>query len=337
MQAYQLTLATIDQDFKPASDYIYVERFTKEHMLYREYHYADCDCAECYKAHYPCNDPDCDYCDSVKSLMFDLIRDPNDKSYERSPNIFTIRTGKIIDRSDGNIIDYATYLEILEIGNYELEDMLWSQCEQCNKLIHGLERNTYEYDDHYFCSESCQGTFKDDEKNLCKFCSENPVSEDHKYLCNDCLENAEHGYPIEAYEMEYYDECWIGPDGTVYSVNDEYGGHESAAIIMGYEDEAECEKAGFIHVSDCYGDPWIYIPRNLTQEQVYSITEVCEVKGWDIPNEVQEYIDRQEQTMEIKEYNFDDYMEHVKMQNLAVAWLKMPRSQRDQFYKLSGD
>jgi len=331
MLTYQLTLTdyTLMSDLFPAYLYDSLELIEQTHSIYRQFHYVDCDCAECYKAHYPCDDPDCDYCSSVKLLKYEFEGYGWDKH--------EVFTGRKIERSEDNIIDYRTYMEFFVDADYPLQDILWRKCEKCDMLIHGLTSQQFSG----YCSQTCMdndtATEEEEEEEVvvdkCKFCEQNTPSEDHKYLCDECLENSEHGYEIYTDDMEYYSECWIDQQGNIYSVNEDYGGHNSAAIIIGFADEDECFESGYVKCTDTYGSSW-YSYRNITNDQADVIMEICQIKEVEYPGIVKDWINGHEIP---EDFDYDQYTESVKMQDLSPVWMSMKRSDHDRFYPLSGD
>jgi len=300
-----------------------------EYVSYNPAHYYDCTCDACYAAHYPCDNLDCDYCDSVRALKYIAVC--NWRTYD-DKGIFDIEyTGKIIAYQCGQIIDYATYVnKQYDMRAYDKSDMIWRKCNGCSRLIDGLTSD----DNHGYCSAECK---HDNREFYCIKC-EDTVVEYHGDVCENCANNDDSddsdtddsgynlGEIVDQSDYSSIENCWIDRDGKIRYVA--YCNHQRTAERMGFSGVTACENAGYIHVSVYwdYRDRWHYIPNKPTSAQIETIRLYCEA------NPVVKLP---------KCAKYDPILDEPKgiqpMQNLSPAWLRLTRVERDRFYPLSGD
>lgn len=246
-----------------------------------QYHYYDCNCVECYKNHYPCdNVADCDYCTAVQSLMYDYVEHI---------------TGKQVKAEYGHIIDYVTFIEL---GDVELDprDLLWQECEQCHTLV-----STYTYNrfDGY-CSQQC---VEDSKVFYCRTCGKEEVAwpsdrcsycvvycsgddgncecevEEEGDICEHCYYRDDCDYKagdiVDVTDYPGLMNCWIDTKGHVRYVK--YCNHDYTAERMGYSGTSGAEKDGNIHFSEYWDshDRWRFIPERPTKAQLDTMIALC--------------------------------------------------------------
>jgi len=298
MQLYDtLSLATIDSSF--AVEYVDAPM---------RYHYYDCTCDTCKENHrFYCGDQTCQYCAIIGDMLVN---------------------GTITDPSQA-----ISLLEFESLGDAEItqKEMVIYRCVDCKKRITYVEWKIQDT-----CEERCATCLEsaeeeeeeEDETFYCRACEEEEVSEEDD-ICEYC---GQHGYVEDEDNWAYIQEAWIAPNGDLYYVSSDCGGHENAARVMGFSGVDACENAGYIHLTDAYGCSFEYVPSNYTSEQVATVMTLCEIKEWEYPEFIEEYLSRG--TVQEDKAITDD---SVKMQNLNPSWLSMPRRNRDIFYPLSGD
>lgn len=305
---YQYNFSDIGLSFQYAPAYTWPEVIYEEQNTAPAYHYHDCTCKQCRAIHFPCDDMACDYCNSVRHLMYS------------NPQI-QISTTPLY----GAIVDYNTYMELPDV-EYDYHELKYDYCKGCDDLYCGV---TLAQHDGYH-SEECKEAYEITEDPIyCRVCQDQTVTSDGD-LCDYCENNQEHGYEISEDEIEYWNEFWVAPSGDIYCVSEDYG-HDHAARYMGYNNADHAESNGYIHISNGYNKiHFVYVPHDYTDVQVNACMIICEAKEVEYPEFIQEWMDANVQTsMEVIDYK--------PMQNLAPSWLRMTRSERDRFYPLSGD
>lgn len=307
------------------------------------FHYADCNCVECYKAHYPCADiTGCKYCTAVHSLMY--IYWDNHSA-----------TGLQVKAERGHIIDYVTYQELGDVS-IDADDMIWKECRYCGILVSG-----YTYDDNDgYCNEDCQ---ENDQRVYCRSCSEVEVrySGDR---CRDCIVYCAGDYCCEIeveekgdicsackYEYEHADDrddgsgyrmaevvdksdyagimnCWIDTRGQVRYVP--WCNHDGTAGRMGYSGTISAEKAGCIHFSEYWDsyNRWRFIPENPTNAQIDTMIALCLANTNNL--KMPEMLEKRQAAMQQEE-------REVKTLTYSIFESTLPRKFREMLRPLMGD
>lgn len=284
------------------------------------FHYYDCTCKQCRAIHFPCDDMACAYCDSVRQLLYN-----NSKlRITTTPEL-------------GMIVDFATWNDLPDDYTYDADDMVWKSCEGCGILYNGI---SVESDEGYHSYE-CKAEYS---TIYCASCGENEVEYDGNY-CSACEReerNSDLPYMMgEVLDIEDYGnttEAWINPNGDLHYVpewNIYNIGHQETAHELGFSSVSAMESAGYLHVSTYYNAdlPFRNEPRKITDSQMNTAMLLCDAHGWSYPDFVNEWLDAHKTESECNNEEFTI----APMQNLSRSWLTMPRSERDKWYKLSGD
>ncbi len=331
---YQLNFSDILATTVFIPVYTWPEVIFEQQNTIPQYHYHDCTCTQCQMIHFPCDDMNCDYCNSVRSVLMDHPH----KTISVDPRV-------------GCILPYSEYDKLPHGYTYDAKDMLWKECDGCDIIYNGmLSKNGYH-------SEECKSEYAtpycaqcgDNEVEYagdycdtcsiiyCANCGENTVDE-HGDYCNSCAVNDslpyDMGQVLDPDEYKYTTEAWIAPNGDLHFVPEwnRYGiGHEETAQRLGFNGVHSCERAGYIHVSTYYTNYFKYVPSRYTDAQVNTTMLFCDANRWEYPTFVQEWL---------AEHNTEEENAEIKitpMQNLDPSWMRMSRNERDRFYPLSGD
>jgi hypothetical protein len=315
--------------------YTWPEVIYEQQNTIPQYHYHDCTCTQCQKIHFPCNDTACDYCSSVRALLYNDAHN----TISLTPDI-------------GKILPYNEYNLLPDGYTYDTDDMVWKQCTVCDKIYNGMLG-----EDGGFCSTDCEtigstiyctqcgdnevesyGDYCDICSTIyCASCGENEVDE-HGDYCDSCgIEDSllyDMGQVLDPDEYGNTTEAWIAPNGDLHFVPEwnRYGiGHEETACRLGFNGVHACERAGYIHVSTYYTNYFKYVPSRYSDAQVNTTMLFCDANEWEYPTFVQEWL---------AEHNTEEENAEIKitpMQNLDPSWMRMSRNERDRFYPLSGD
>lgn len=307
------------------------------------FHYADCNCVECYKNHYPCADiTGCDYCNAVHSLMYNYWDNHS-------------ATGLQVKAKRGHIIDYVTYQELGNVS-IDTDDMIWKECRYCDILV-----CKYTYDDNDgYCSEECK---EEDNTVYCYECYEvavhrrgdrcrdcivycaseydcdNEVEDagDICYSCRDLLHDERgcddgSGYLMAGVvDKRHYAglmNCWIDTRGHVRYVP--YCNHDSTATRMGYSGTCGAENAGCIHFSEYWDNynRWRYIPSNPTPAQIDTMIALCLANTDNL--KMPEILERRQAAMQQEE-------REVQTLTYSIFESTLPRKFREMLRPLMGD
>jgi hypothetical protein len=277
-----------------------------------QYHYHDCTCTQCQMIHFPCDDMNCDYCSSVRALLYNDAHN----TISLTPDV-------------GKILPYSEYNLLPDGYTYDTDDMVWKKCVICAKIYNGMLG-----EDGGFCSTDCETIGS---TIYCTQCGDNEVDE-HGDYCNSCAVNDslpyDMGQVLDPDEYKYTTEAWIAPNGDLHYVPEwnRYGiGHEETAYRLGFNGVHACERAGYIHVSTYYSNYFKYVPSRYTDAQVDTTMLFCDANEWEYPTFVTEWLEEHNTEDECPEFTI------ASMQNLDPSWMRMSRNERDRFYPLSGD
>src|SRR5258706_955745 len=248
-------------------------------------HYYDCQCYECTDAHFPCDDLTCMYCDTIRTIKDSAIC--STQLSGTVPQSIWNSPVPIVKKEVGGIIGYSTFNAWPDDYEFGYNDLLWSECDNCDILISGYERDTF--NDH--CSADCN-------YNICCDCSERIDSDDYRCescqiqhdtyyycrvcgdekvryageICNYCDEDEHNnndiddgsGYlmadVVDLRDYKSTPNCWIDPSGRVRYVP--YCNHQTTAQKLGFDGVTQAESRGYIHVSNYWDEirPFKYIP-----------------------------------------------------------------------------